>query len=201
MLKLKRVAITGGLSCGKSLVGEQFKELGAYLVNADKVVHQLLSPDTNPGKKVVALLGSDIVINDKIDRKKIANKVFENYKLLSALENILHPAVFKEVENLYSQMQTSNQCPLFVVEIPLLFESGNSHWFDAIITVVADSEICRKRFIQSTGYTSEEYDKRMKRQIPIQDKIDQSDYVLYNNGTPEELKKEVTKLFSILTKN
>lgn len=201
MLKLRRVAITGGLSCGKSLVGEQFKELGAYVVSTDKVVHQLLSPETGLGKKVIALLGSDIVVNGKIDRTKIAKKVFEDYKLLHSLENILHPAVREEIEKLYIQAQHSQRYSLFIAEVPLLFEIGDEPWGEVVITVVADPDICRKRFTETTGYGSDEYDKRMLRQLPISEKIKQSDFVIYNNGTPEELKKEVTKLFSILTRS
>jgi dephospho-CoA kinase len=201
MLKLRRIAITGGLSCGKSLVGQRFSELGAYVVSTDKVVHQLLTPDTELGKKVIGLLGRDIVVDGLIDRTKIAKKVFGDYKLLHALENILHPAVREEIEKLYIQAQHSQSYPLFIAEVPLLFETGSDSWCDVIVTIVADPKTCRKRFKETTGYGNDEYDKRMARQLPLSEKINRANYIIYNDGTPEELKDEVTKLFSILTKN
>ena len=76
MLKLKKIAVTGGLAAGKTTVCQLFKELGAYVVSADEIVHQMLSPDTVVGQQVVSLLGSDIVSGLGIDRKKIAAKVF-----------------------------------------------------------------------------------------------------------------------------
>src|SRR5262245_55950333 len=103
MLILKKVAVTGGLSCGKSSVCRIFKELGAYVVSADDIVHQLLTPQTKPGQQVIELMGSDIVVDQHIDRSKIAKKVFGNLKLLKSLEQILHPAVRHEIDKKYQQ--------------------------------------------------------------------------------------------------
>ena len=120
---LRKIAITGGLSCGKSSVCRIFKELGAYVISADEVVHQLLSPTTNLGRQVISLLGADIVVDKQIDRSKIAKKVFKQPALLQSLENLLHPAVRDEIEKQYQQIANQPSPPLFVVEIPLLFET------------------------------------------------------------------------------
>ncbi len=90
MLKLEKVAITGGLSCGKSSVCRYFKELGAYVISADEIVHQLLIPTNELGQEVIALLGKDIAVNGTIDRSMIAKKVFENKTLLLSLEKLIH---------------------------------------------------------------------------------------------------------------
>ena len=81
------MAVTGGLSCGKSSVCRIFKELGAYVVSADEIVHQLLSPDTNLGQKIISLLGTEIVVNQKLDRSRIAEMYFKNPELLNRLKN------------------------------------------------------------------------------------------------------------------
>ena len=78
MLRLRKVAVTGGLSCGKSSVCRIFKELGAYVVSADEIVHRLLSTKTNLGQQVISLLGKEIITNGKINRSTIAKKVFND---------------------------------------------------------------------------------------------------------------------------
>ena len=92
MLKLKRAAVTGGLSCGKSSVCRILSELGAYVVSADKIVHQLLSSDANLGQEIVHLLGPSVLVNQTLDRSRIAHIVFHDSELLKALEALVHPA-------------------------------------------------------------------------------------------------------------
>ncbi len=193
MLKLKKVAVTGGLSCGKSSVCRILKELGAYVVSADKIVHQLLSSDTNLGQEVVKLLGSDILVNQQLDRVRIAQIVFKDLNLLQALEKLLHPAVYRELDQDYQRQKSlTNPPPLFVAEIPLLFESGGKKDYDVVIAVLADPEICYQRFELATGYDQKEFNQRMARQLSLHDKARQADYVIMNNGTLADL-QQITK--------
>ncbi len=107
MLKLRKVAITGGLSCGKSSVCRILKEFGAYVVSADKIVHQLLSSDTNLGQKIVDLLGTSVLVNQKLDRSRIARIVFHDLELLKALEALVHPAVYRELNRDYQKQHNT----------------------------------------------------------------------------------------------
>jgi dephospho-CoA kinase len=199
MLKLRRVAVTGGLSCGKSSVCRILKELGAYVVSADKIVHQLLSSDTNLGQEIVYLLGPDVLVNQKLDRSCIARLVFRDGKLLEALEKLIHPAVYKEIEKEYQEQQSqSHPPPLFIAEIPLLFESGGKRDFDNTVAVLADREICLQRFIKATGSDETEFNKRMNRQLPLLDKARQADYILLNNGTLADLQQQTRALYQKL---
>ncbi len=200
MLKLKKGAVTGGLSCGKSSVCHFLKELGAYVVSADEIVHQLLSPKTSIGQQVINLIGTDILIEGRLNRKKIANKVFNQPTLLKSLESILHPAVKIEMEKQYEFMKAHNLASLFIAEIPLLFESKSDTLFDFIICVTAEKKICQKRFMESTQSTPEEYEKRNQLQFDIGEKAKHSTYVINNNGSLAELKETVTKLYQELTK-
>jgi dephospho-CoA kinase len=199
MLKLRKVAVTGGLSSGKSSVCRILKELGAYVVSADNIVHQLLSSDTNLGNEVVKLLGNGILVNQKLDRSLIAGKVFSDPNLLQALEKLLHPAVYKEIDREY-HIKQNDPClpPLFVAEIPLLFESGGRRDFDDVIAVVANPELCLERFKKSTGYSAVEFNERMARQLPLLDKAMFADDVILNNGTLSDLKAAVEKLYQKL---
>jgi dephospho-CoA kinase len=199
MLRLRKVAITGGLSCGKSSVCRFFKELGAYVVSADEIVHQLLSPSQPLGQQVIALLGDEIVVEGKIDRQIVAKKVFENKQLLRSLEKIIHPSVIDEIEKQYQHINSQNEIPLFIAEIPLLFEGSTPTHFDATIAIWAPPELCKKRFMTHTGYGEEEYFKRMANQMPADEKAKRANYVIENSGNLEQLQKAVKKLFIKLT--
>lgn len=194
MLILKKIAVTGGLSSGKSSVCRFFKELGAYVVSADEIVHQLLSFDTDIGLQVLNLLGNDVVTNGQIDRTKVASKVFRDEKLLTGLEKILHPAVRKKTAEHY-QMAVTEGALLFIAEIPLLFETGGEKGFDYTISVKADAEMSFMRFQSLTGNGKEEYERRMARQLSPQEKCAKADYVINNNGSLTDLKQAVVDIY------
>lgn len=197
MLNLKKVAVTGGLSSGKSAVCNFFRKLNAYVISADEIVHQLLSLETKTGQQVAAIFGPSVIKNEKLDRQAIADVVFKDPALLKKLEECIYPAVTKIIERQYQEAKHLNP-PLFLVEIPKLFEAGMETWFDAVITVSSDENLCRKRF-EAKGGTEEEYARRMASQMPIKEKIRRSNYIIENNGGLDELKTSVEKLFHVLT--
>lgn len=199
MLKLRKLAITGGLSCGKSSVCRILNELGAYVISADKIVHQLLSSDTNLGHEIVRLLGSSVLVNQQLDRSRIAHIVFQDLELLKALEALVHPAVYRELDKDYQKQQNyPHPPPLFVAEIPLLFENGRQRDYDFTVAVVADEEMCCKRFVEATGLDPQEFKRRVARQMPICDKAKLADYVITNNGTLSDLRQATINLYERL---
>jgi dephospho-CoA kinase len=199
MLKVKKIAITGGLAAGKTTVCQLFKELGAYVVSADEIVHRLLSPDSAVGQQVISLLGSDIISGQEFDRQKIAAKVFSKPDLLRALEELIHPAVFDEIEQRYQRVDKEKKYPLFLAEIPLLYESKGEGKFDAVISIYAEPELCRQRFMQQTHQSATEFEKRMTRQIEPKHKSAKAHFTIENNGNFEQLKTKVKTLYSQLT--
>ncbi len=204
MLRLKKTlnkgAVTGGLSCGKSSVCHLFQELGCYVVSADEIVHDFLSSNQEIIQEVVKLLGTDILINNQLDREKIAKKVFNQPHLLKSLENILHPAVFEEIRKQYEFKKNEGLTPLFIAEIPLLFETKSNLFFDFTITVAADREICKNRFKKLTKSDDNEFERRQEKQLSTLEKLKQADYTIINNGSMTDLKNAVTKLYTELTK-
>lgn len=199
---LVKIAITGGLACGKSSVTRIFSDLGAHVIYADEIVHQLLrSPNTTIGKQVIALLGPDIVIDGMIDRKEIAKKVFNHSALLRSLENILHPAVREEIQRYYEMLNerqpaTPEKRELFVAEVPLLFESKGEAFFDFTIAVMAPEEECRRRFAAATGLSDTEYAGRMARQLPQEEKGRRADFIINNDGSLQALRQAVAVLYN-----
>ncbi|MFI5334845.1 MAG: dephospho-CoA kinase [Chlamydiales bacterium] len=190
---MKKIAITGGLSSGKTSVCHILQACGAYVVSADEIVRRLLTPETAVGQEVIHLLGSEILSGPKIDRDKIAKKVFSQPELLNRLEQLLHPKVFDEIEKQYQKISKERKYTLFVAEIPLLFESESHHLFDLVIAVLTDEKLAKARYSDSTGKT--DFESRMTRQIDPTRKAIKADFVIQNNGSLEELKKQVTHLY------
>jgi dephospho-CoA kinase len=196
MLKSRKVAVTGGLSCGKSSVCRIFHELGAFVISADEIVHQLLSSvNSELVQDIIALLGETILVNNQMDRSKIAEIVFSNPDLLLILENILHPAVYSEIENEYQRhAQQVTTSSLFIAEVPLLFETAGEQFFSATIAVVADEELCIQRFCSYKNRTREEYKKRMNRQLSSVEKAKRATYTITNEGSFLDLYHGAQKL-------
>ena len=196
------VAITGTLACGKTSVCQLFGELGAHVVSADEVVHELLTQDTNLIQQIVELLGEGVQDDEGLDRKKIAEKVFRNPELLERLEGLIHPKVKKEVQRQYDEEQEKKSATLFVVEIPLLFETPTDFkaFYSKSIAVVADEKLCRERFKIATGYDDAEFDRRMARQLSQKEKALKADFIILNNESLSKLRESVQNIYNQLVK-
>lgn len=199
MLNLKVVAVTGGVSSGKTSVCHIFKQLGAKVISADEIVHKLLTPQNSTGQQVIALLGEDIVQGGQIDRSKIANKVFKNPQLLTELEQLLHPVVREKVAEVIQKEKSQGNSSLLVVEIPLLFEGKFNTNYDAIIAVIADEEKCEYRFEKGEKNPPGEYKRRMSRQMDPREKANKADYIIENNGSLEDLFLATKAVYNKLT--
>lgn len=195
MLKLRKIAITGGIACGKSSVTKILKKLGAFVVSADEIVHNLLSHDASTISQVIDLLGPEVEKNGSIDRKLAGEKVFRDPDTLLALEQIIHPKVRKAIQ---SQSLQAIGSPLFVAEIPLYYEGlkGKEDFFDKIVVVAAPEADCIGRWEKG----EEDYRRRSKRLIPLKEKIARADYVITNDAGLDHLEKQVTTLYQQLRK-
>lgn len=173
---MRKIAVTGALGAGKSTVCQIFAEAGAHVIDADKIAHELILGDCR--QDIHQLLGNQIESNGEIDRRKIAKIVFKNPKKLKALEQILHPRIRKRIEN-----TIQNHKHLIVAEIPLLFELGWDELFDATVCVTRQN-------IPKTP----EWEERMKYQFTQEKKAQCADYIITNDGTVENLKKQIQNL-------
>ncbi len=189
MLKLKKIAITGGLSSGKSTVSKLLEESGAFRINSDVIIHHLLSTNKVCIGKVVNLFGPQIINHNKIDRTKVANIVFSDSKKLNALEQVIHPMLFEELERIYKNHSESN-C---IIEMPLVQEIGKAALFDGVLAVNSDETIAKQRYI-AAGHTEADYTRRMSRQWSPGKKAAHADFIIINNGSLEDLKVTVTEL-------
>ncbi len=196
MLTLQKVAVTGGISSGKSAVFRFFQELGAFVVYTDVIVHDLLSSSPSLQAKLVSCLGREILSDREkggVDRKALAERVFKDPDALRQLEQLIHPAVIQKIQELYDHACCRGDYTLFVVEIPLVYETGQESFYDRVVALLARKELCRQRF-QAAGFPPGEYDKRMRFQLSPEEKAARADDVIENNGTLDDLKEKVIQL-------
>lgn len=197
MLTLKKIAVTGGLASGKSTVCRLLSEQGAYQVNSDTLIHQFLSDNPSCIKRVVALLGPRILVDERIDRRQVAKIVFTDKAKLAALEAILHPLLFEAIDRLYQQANKNQTATYFVVEMPLVQEIGKASAFDAIVAVLCSEAISKKRWAEA-GFSEKNYEERMQRHWPTQKKAAHAHFTITNNGTYEDLKRQIAALIAQL---
>jgi len=194
-----KVGLTGSIGTGKSTVSEIFKQLGAYVIDADKVVHNLLKKDEIK-RKLAYLLGKEIFNeNGEIDRKKVASIIFKNPEKKKEIEKIIHPEVRKEIKNFINEIEKKDKNAVIIAEIPLLIEGGLYKDYDKIIVVYAPENLQIERLVKK-GFTKDDALSRIKSQMPIKEKLKYADIIIENTGSLEELKNKVEKIYNELKK-
>ncbi|MEZ0323557.1 MAG: dephospho-CoA kinase [Hydrogenothermaceae bacterium] len=191
---MKVIGLTGGIATGKSTVEEIFKKLGCYVIDADKVVHNLYKDESI--KRKIKNLFSEEVFDEygEIDRKKLAHIVFKDSSKRKLLENLIHPEVNKFIEKWVEDIGQKDQNAIVIVSVPLMIETGSYKKYDKIILVYASKDLQLERLIKK-GYTQEEALSRINAQMDIEEKLKYADYVIYNTKSLEDLEKEVIALY------
>jgi len=198
-------AITGTIGTGKSTIARMFADMGAYIIDADRIAHQVVEPGTKAWNKIVAYFGHDILNDDQtINRQKLADIVFSNSEKLSKLNSIVHPEVLKEDSRLVEQRKIVDPNGLVIKDIPLLLELRPEvarKMVDKIIVVYASPQVQIERLI-ARGMTEEDARNRIRNQMPIEDKMKFADFVINNDGSLEETQKQVKEIYtSLMHKN
>ncbi|MEJ5172346.1 MAG: dephospho-CoA kinase [Hydrogenothermaceae bacterium] len=191
---MKVIGLTGGIATGKSTVEEIFKKLGCYVIDADKVVHNLYK-DEIIKKKIKDLFTDEVFDKDgEIDRKKLAQIVFKDTSKRKVLEGLIHPQVNRFIENWIEEISKKDPDAIMIVSVPLMIETGSYRKYDKIILVYAPKDLQIERLLKK-GYTEEEALSRIDAQMSIDEKLKYADYVIYNTSTLEDLEKEVIDVF------
>lgn len=186
--------LTGNYGMGKSTVAMMFKQLGAIVINTDEIVKELLNEPTviNDIKNT---FGEDIADGSVINKKMLANVVFEHPHLRISLENILHPRVFEKIDEAIAKI--TDDSTIVIIEAPVIFERGYQNRFDKIITVYTLEEIAIKR-LKEKGISEEDARKRLKSQFPIEMKISKSDFAIDNSMDLENTRRQVIEIYNRL---
>ncbi|MGV7221290.1 MAG: dephospho-CoA kinase [Nitrospinales bacterium] len=193
------VGLTGSMGSGKSLVARMFQELGAHLIDADKLCRTLVEPDKPAWQEIVDKFGQQILNEDKtLDRKKMAEIIFNDSKKKQILENILHPRVFLEEKRIYDKIREKENDAIVIVDSPLLIESGNHSKMQKVIVVSCDEDTSLERIMDKGSFGKEDAKKRIKSQMRLQEKLKYADYILENNSSIDNLNENVKSLYQDL---
>ena len=198
-----RIALTGGIACGKSTLAKFLRELGIRLLDADDVVHELEAPGGAAVPAIVARFGAGILAADgSVDRPKLAGIVFADAAARRDLEAILFPLVRSRLRAFTSEAarrgRPPSTAPLYIAIIPLLFES---HWegdYDIILAITSPLECQIHRMMRTRGYSRVQAEARLAAQMPVAEKAARADFVVVNDSTHEHLKDEAKRLVAWL---
>lgn len=190
------LGLSGGIGSGKSTVAKMLSDLGAVVIDADAIAREVLEPGQVGYEQVIHTFGEDVLDSTgNIDRKKLAELVFQNVSKLSQLEEIVHPAVIARVRQIRESLpQTSN----VVYDTPLLVEKQLQNQFDKVLIVVADADIRIERLI-SRGLDLADIEARILNQATDEQRADVADFVIFNNGSIQDLRDAVAKVWSQLS--
>ena len=190
------VGLTGAMGSGKTTVGGLFKALGAHVLDADIICRSLVEPEKPAWREIIGLLGDGILKDDQtLDRRKIADIVFNNSDKKKALEAILHPRVVEEERVLYADIVKNDPGALVIIDAALLIESENYRKVDKVIVIACDEETQLRRIMTKNMFSREDAERRLQQQMPLEEKIKFADYVLHNDSDLTELKKKAEALF------
>jgi dephospho-CoA kinase len=186
---VKVIGLTGGIGSGKSTVSARLAELGARVVDADAITREVQAPGTEVFAAIVERWGDGVVAADgSLDRAAIADIVFNDPDELSALNDIVHPAVGAEIAERLAAAAGTDE--VVVLDVPLLVESGRDD-MAATVVVDLDPEVAVARLIEHRGFTEADARARIARQASREERLGKADRVLDNSGTVEDLLRQV----------
>lgn len=196
------VGVTGGLGSGKSMVCRFLSEMGCALFESDHSAKELQLRDCEVIEGIMALFGKDSYLLDASgrmvpDRKKIAATVFADPDKLEALNRLIHPKVAAEFCKAVAEAERIGK-KILVKEAAILFESGGNEGLDAVVVVAADVQQRIERAVLKGMGSSEEIMQRIATQWPQETLTARADYVIFNTGSLDDLKKETQLLYSKL---
>ncbi len=195
------IGILGGIGSGKSTVAAEFAKLGCKVIDADKIARELLLYKTAVKEKVVGLFGRTILDPaGKIDREKLAEVVFADARKLSLINEIIHPLVLQQAQELINQYDCQNQVKAIVLDMPLLVEVGWDKRCDKLIFVDCEQKLRLDR-AKKLGFDKKQVKIRENFQISLDNKANLADNTIENNSDFSVLAKQVVNIFSYIMYN
>jgi dephospho-CoA kinase len=192
---MKVIGLTGGIGSGKSTVSKYLQELGAVLIDADKVGHAAYQPDTETWREVVATFGEQILTSDgNIDRKKLGAIVFSNPESLEKLNRIVHPRMYEMMKAQIDEYRQQG-VKVVVLEAAILLEASWTPLVDEVWVTVAPESTVVERTKERTGLPEEQILARIRSQMSSEERAKHADVVISNDGSMDELKIKVKELW------
>jgi dephospho-CoA kinase len=185
-----RIGITGNIACGKSLVSSMLADMGAEVIDADHVAHELMQPGSEVVSSIAETFGDHLVDSSgSLDRRALGEIVFNDSEALTTLEKITHPPIVDEV----LRRADISSHSIVVIDAIKLFESGLADHCDQVWTVYCDPNVQRQRLMERNGFCESEAQQRIDAQPPQDEKIARADAVIDNSASIDETRAQVQR--------
>lgn len=185
--------LTGSIATGKSTVARMLKVHGAAIIDADQIAKDVIAPGQPGWYGILEAFPEVVTPEQAIDRKKLADLVFDDHQKRSRLEAIVHPLVFEQIKKEANILAEAGK--VVFADIPLLYETNCQNWIDFVVVVYVPGPLQLERLMQRDRLTKTEALKRIKAQWPIELKRQLADYVIDNSGTLAETQVQVDRLW------
>lgn len=190
------LGLSGGIGSGKSTVAKILTDLGAVVIDADVIAREVLEPGQIGYENTILTFGESVLTESgSIDRKKLAEIVFQNPAQLAKLEAIVHPAVIERVAQIRESLPETSTV---VYDTPLMFEKQLQGQFDKVLIVSADVELRRSRLLDR-GLELNDINARIANQATDEQRESIADFVIRNNGSHAQLQEQVVKVWQQIT--
>ena len=188
--------LTGGIACGKSTVAGYFRELGAHIIDADVLGHELIQPGQPAYHEITKHFGGKVLDATRaIDRRKLGARVFADERERQALNAILHPRIIARMGELVREQQARDAQVVVIVDAPLIYEAGIETEFRKIIAVWCGPEQQLERLMAKTGLSQQEAERRIAAQMPAEEKRRRADYAIDSSGSREGTREQAQTIF------
>jgi dephospho-CoA kinase len=195
-----RVGLTGNIATGKSHASRVFAELGARVIDADIIAHDLMRPGRQTYQKVVQAFGNDILNPDgTIDRKKLGRIVFSDSERRLQLNSLVHPDVRGEVRRKILELERATPTGIVIVDAALMIESGSYKAYARLIVVYCDPALQLARITSRDGLSVEEARARIAAQMPMEEKLKYADYKIDTSGTFQQTREQIEQVYRDLS--
>jgi dephospho-CoA kinase len=199
-----KVGLTGGIAAGKSVVGEMFAAMGAHVIQADKISHQLMQPGAAVYQEVVSHFGPKILNPDgSVNHGRLAELAFgDGPSRVQELNQIVHPAVIRRQQEWMARVRERNSHAVAIVEAALILEASMGENLDRLVVVTCRPEQRVERWARRRKVDEEaarlEVARRMAAQLPDEEKIKAADYLIDNSGSLDETRRQVEEVYGKL---
>jgi dephospho-CoA kinase len=191
--------LTGGIACGKSTVARYFQDLGACIIDADCIGHEVIEPGNAAYQEILDHFGNEVLDpSGQIDRKKLGPKVFADPQQLHALNAIVHSRIIARVQKLAAGEQKRNPHAIVIIDAALIFEAGMEGTLRNVMVAWCRPEQQVERLMAKTGVSREEAERRINAQMPVEEKRRRADYLIDCSGSLEQSRAQAEAIYQEL---
>ena len=194
-----RVGLTGGIGSGKSTASNFFELFGSFVINADEEAKKILSSNETVQHELISEFGTDIIdVSGEINKAKLARVAFQDEDHQQRLNSVIHPYIYNSIDDHFNDVLKDGKFDIFIIDGALIFESGYDVHMDYIVVVTALLKNRMERALARQTLSREDILKRIELQWPEEEKVNLADFVIHNDGSEEDLKKNVKSLIEKL---